>query len=279
MLQFTLKLVISYNRWTSRTLHHGVSYCLLALDDPSKLVPNKTFLSPANSTLNVPKSFPNIIHSWKSVRAKIIRGPFEKFVDSTYYSDSELCGGAVTVSFSKYLPWQAIRFLQRSTHFSKTCCRPLITSKFLAWELPFHGWKSLEISWGEIWTVWRMFKWGSTDPLFQAEHRIQFRSRSMRFLVFFNHEKRALKQEISKWSTVCSTFSRSGWCVVRNAWLAKGGTSKKRPLSHLHKVPTRNSKVCPRTFQKAIVSSFPRIWRSNFGCVWLCLWSLVSWRL
>jgi hypothetical protein len=31
-------------------------------------------------------------------------GPFEKFVDSPYFSESELCGGAVTVSFSKYLP-------------------------------------------------------------------------------------------------------------------------------------------------------------------------------
>jgi hypothetical protein len=41
-------------------------------------------------------------------------------------------------------PWQAMYFLQRSTHLSKTCCRPLITSKFLASELPFHGWKSPE---------------------------------------------------------------------------------------------------------------------------------------
>jgi hypothetical protein len=32
-----------------------------------------------------------------------LRGPFEKFVDSPYYSESELCGGAVTVSFSEYL--------------------------------------------------------------------------------------------------------------------------------------------------------------------------------
>jgi hypothetical protein len=29
----------------------------------------------------------------------------------------------VTVSFSKYLPWQAMHFLKRSTHFSKTCYR------------------------------------------------------------------------------------------------------------------------------------------------------------
>jgi hypothetical protein len=47
------------------------------------------------------------------------RGQFEKFVNSLYYSESELCGGAVTVSFSKYLPWQAMHFLQRFDDFSK----------------------------------------------------------------------------------------------------------------------------------------------------------------
>jgi hypothetical protein len=52
------------------------------------------------------------------------RGPFERYGDSPYYSESELCGGAVTVSFSKYLPWQAMHFLQLSTHFSKSCCKP-----------------------------------------------------------------------------------------------------------------------------------------------------------
>jgi hypothetical protein len=60
----------------------------------------------------------------------------------------------------------------------------------------------------------------------QAEHRIQFRSLPIRFLGFSNHEKGAPKQKISKLSTVCSTFSRSGWSVV-SASLAKGGTSKK----------------------------------------------------
>jgi len=48
------------------------------------------------------------------------RGPFEKFVDSPYYSESELCEGSMTLFFSEYLPWQAMHFLQRSTHFSKT---------------------------------------------------------------------------------------------------------------------------------------------------------------
>jgi hypothetical protein len=31
--------------------------------------------------------------------AEQLRGSFEKFVDSPYYSESELCGGAVTVFF------------------------------------------------------------------------------------------------------------------------------------------------------------------------------------
>jgi hypothetical protein len=79
-----------------------------------------------------------------------VRGPIAKFVDWPYYSESELSEGAVTVSFSKYLPWEAMHVLQRSTHFSKACCRPLITSKFLAFELPFHGWKSPEITWSKI---------------------------------------------------------------------------------------------------------------------------------
>jgi hypothetical protein len=48
------------------------------------------------------------------------RRPFEKFVDSPYYSESELCGGAVTVFLSKYFPWKAMKFLQSSTDFSRT---------------------------------------------------------------------------------------------------------------------------------------------------------------
>jgi hypothetical protein len=88
---------------------------------------------------------------------------------------------------------------------------------------------------------------------FQAEHRIQFRSRLIQFLGFSSHEKGAPRQEISKWSTVCSTFSRSGWGVVRSESLAEGGTSKKRPSPHLHKVPTRSNKVSPRTLQMALL--------------------------
>jgi hypothetical protein len=50
---------------------------------------------------------------------------------------------------------------------------------------------------------------------FQAEHRIQYRSQHMRFLGFSNREKGAQRQEISKWSTVCRTFSRSKWNRLR----------------------------------------------------------------
>jgi hypothetical protein len=97
------------------------------------------------------------------------KGQLAKFTDSSYYSKSELCGGAVMVSFLKYLPWQMMHLLQCSTHFSKTCCRLFITSKLLASEFPFHGWKSPEITRGEILTVWWMFEWGSTDPLFLSQ--------------------------------------------------------------------------------------------------------------
>jgi len=38
----------------------------------------------------------------------------------TIYCESELCRGVVTVSFWKHPPWQAMHFVQRSTHFSKT---------------------------------------------------------------------------------------------------------------------------------------------------------------
>jgi hypothetical protein len=61
---------------------------------------------------------------------------------------------------------------------------------------------------------------------------------------------------LSSWSlrqTVCSTFSKSGWSIVRSASLAKGGYSKKRPSPYLHKVPTRSNKASPRTFQTTLV--------------------------
>jgi hypothetical protein len=155
-----------------------------------------------------------------------IWGPFVKFAGSPYYSESEICGGAVTVYFSKYLPWQAMYFLQRFTHFSKMCCRPLSTLKFLTSDLPFHGWKSPRNRMRQDLDCMVDVLMGFHKSIFffQAEHKIQFRSHSMQFLGFSNHEKGALRQEISKWSMICSMFLRSGWSVVRSASLAKGGT-------------------------------------------------------
>jgi hypothetical protein len=147
-----------------------------------------------------------------------------------------------------------MHFLQRSTHFSKTCCRPLMTSKFLASELAFHGWKSPGVAWDEICTVWRCSNGFPPTQFFQTEHRIQFISRPVPLPGFSKHEKGAPRQEISKWSTVCSTFSVSEWSVVRSASLAKGGTSKKGPSLHLNKVPTRSNKVSLRTFQTALIA-------------------------
>jgi hypothetical protein len=83
--------------------------------------------------------------------------------------------------FFEVLPWQAMNFLQRSTHFSKTCCRPLITSKFLASELPFHGWKSPYIAWGEIWIEFcvRFRKSGSVEPHYNIRHTVQISSHAI----------------------------------------------------------------------------------------------------
>jgi hypothetical protein len=55
---------------------------------------------------------------------------------------------------------------------------------------------------------------------------------------------------------VCSTISRSGWSIVRRALLAKGGTLKKRPSLHLHKVPTQSNKVSSQTLQMAPICVF-----------------------
>jgi hypothetical protein len=143
----------------------------------------------------------------------------------------------VTISFSKYLPWQGMHFLQRSTHISKTCCRLLITSKFLAKSSLFTEGKAQK-SHEAIPALYGGCSSGvSPVHFFRSEQGIQFRSRHMQFLGFSNNEKGA-----SRLSTVCSTFSRSGSSVVRSASLAKGGTSKKILPPHLHKVSTRSNK-------------------------------------
>jgi len=82
---------------------------------------------------------------------------------------------------------------------------------------------------------------------------MQSRPCSMRFLGFSTHENGAPKQEFSKWSMVCSKFSRRGCSFVQSASLAMGCTSKMRPPPQLHEVSTRNNKKSPRTLQMALV--------------------------
>jgi hypothetical protein len=72
---------------------------------------------------------------------------------------------------------------------------------------------------------------------------------------FSNHEKGAfearnfevingLQHVFEEWVERC-----------KNASLAKGGTSKKRPSPHLHKVPTLSNKASPRTLQTVLVET------------------------
>jgi hypothetical protein len=126
-----------------------------------------------------------------------VGGPFAKFVDSPHYSQSELCRGAVTVSFSKYHPLQAIYFLQRFTHFSKTLYRSLITSKFLPRSSVFvvgkaqksHGSRS-ELNY--VFGLEKVDRWNAIRTSVMKS-----RSRPMQFRSFSNHGKGAPRQ-ISK---------------------------------------------------------------------------------
>jgi hypothetical protein len=67
------------------------------------------------------------------------------------------CGDSL---FFEYLPWQAMHFLQRSTHFSKTCYRPFVAcfkgiveqAIFLPRSSLFMVGKAQKSHRGEIWT-------------------------------------------------------------------------------------------------------------------------------
>jgi hypothetical protein len=177
-----------------------------------------------------------------------IRGPFEKFVDSPYYSGPERFGGAVTVYFrSTSLGKRCTSYNAPPTSRERAADRR--SSLFMvAKARKSHGARS------GLNSVFGLEKVDLWNPI--RTSIIHSRSRPMRFLGFSNHEKRAQRQEISKWSTVCSTFSRRGWSVVRSASLVKEGTSKRRPSPHLHKVPTRSNKVSTRNFQTTLVDVF-----------------------
>jgi protein gp37 len=94
--------------------------------------------------------------------------------------------------------------------------------------------------WAGVFKWWKNFRDGETNV---KDEPHSSKPRTVPVLL----SSRSLQQ------TVCSMFLRSVWSVIRSASLAKGGTSKKRPSPHLHKVPTRNNMVSPRTFQTALV--------------------------
>jgi hypothetical protein len=79
-----------------------------------------------------------------------VREQFEKFVDSPYYYESELRGGAVTVCFFEVPPLARDAFLTTLNPLLENVLQTVDDFEFLASELPFYGWKSPEIAWGEI---------------------------------------------------------------------------------------------------------------------------------
>jgi hypothetical protein len=107
--------------------------------------------------------------------------------------------------------------LQAIDHFKISCLRTYFS--WLEKTQKSHGARS------ELNSVFGLEKVDRWNPI--KTSAIQFRSHPMWFLGFSNHEYGALRQEISKWQTVCSTFWRSGWSVVRSGSLAKGGTLKR----------------------------------------------------
>jgi hypothetical protein len=115
----------------------------------------------------------------RNTRILSLRGSFEKFADSPYYSESEICGGAVTVSFSKYLPSHNAPFTCRKRDADRCSIRNFLPRSSLS-----------TVGKAQKSHVMRSKLYGGCSngvpPInfFQAEHRIQFRSRAMGFLGF-----------------------------------------------------------------------------------------------
>jgi hypothetical protein len=153
--------------------------------------------------------------------------------------------------------------------FRKHAAYHLLQASGGASELPFHGWKGPESAWGEIWTVWqkRIGKWIGETPLEHPPYSPDLAP--CNFWAFPTMRRKLWGSSRSLWQTVCSTFSRCGWNVVRSASLSKGGCSKKKPSPHLHKVPTRSNKASPRNLQTSLILTEGHVHMSNAA---LSLW-------
>jgi hypothetical protein len=101
---------------------------------------------------------------------------FAKFMDLPYYSKSELCGGAVMISFSKYLPWQVMHFLQHSTYFSKCAADCWSLQNFLPWSSLFMVGTAQNLHGVRSGLYGECSNGVPQIHFFQAKHRIQFRS-------------------------------------------------------------------------------------------------------
>jgi hypothetical protein len=175
----------------------------------------------------------------------------------------KVCG--LTPYYSK-LEIRGVVILFRSTSLGKWCTSyntPLTPRKHAA----------------DYWALWNFLPWSSLFMVGKAQKShgvrselnsafsleevdqwnptrmsaIQSRFRPLQFLGFSNHKKWALRQEISKWSMLCSTFLRSGWSAVRSVFAKGEGTSKKRLSPHLYIVLTWSNKVSPWTLQMTLV--------------------------
>jgi hypothetical protein len=154
----------------------------------------------------------------------------------------------MTVSFSKYLPWQAMHFLQRSTyhlllenvlqtvdHFEISCLGAVFS-----W---------LEKPRNRV----RLGKNVSVEPHQNIRHTVQiwphtisglFQPRKGRSSEARNFEViNGLQHVFEKWVERCKK------CIACQGRYFE----KKRPSPHLHKIPTRSNKVSPRTFQTAVI--------------------------
>jgi hypothetical protein len=75
-------------------LTHKIAIQLYLVEESCTIFSSRS-RRPVQKLLDTPTHLNLTVHERRS---------FEKFLDSAYYYESELCEGAVTVSFSKHLP-------------------------------------------------------------------------------------------------------------------------------------------------------------------------------
>jgi hypothetical protein len=113
-----------------------------------------------------------------------VRRPFAKFVDSTYYSDSQLCGGAVTVSFSKTSLGKRCTSYNAPPTSRKRAADRWSLRNFLSRDSLFMVGKAQKSHGVRSGLYGRCSNGVPPIHFFQAEYRIQFKSHPMRFWFF-----------------------------------------------------------------------------------------------